>query len=50
MINLFNQAHVLAREIADLHAVGAKIPLDKTQRLRELMDTLKGYAVLRDPE
>ena len=48
MKNIFKQAHVLAREIADLHAVGAKVPLDKTQRLRHLMDTLAGYAVLSD--
>ena len=46
MIQLFDEAHRLAREIADLHAVGHKIPLESTQRLRSLMDTLKGYAVL----
>lgn len=50
MIELFDRAHVLAREINDLHAVGAKIPKDKTKTLRQLMDILKGYAVLRTPK
>ena len=46
MIELFNEAHVLAREIDDLNEMGEHVPLRKTRRLRKLMDILKGYAVL----
>ena len=46
MIEFFKEAHVLAREIDDLHSVGSPIPHTKTMRLRRLMDILAGYAVL----
>jgi len=49
MIEIFDMAHVLAKEIHGLNAVGAKVPIEKSARLRKLMDILKDYAVLRGP-